>query len=388
MRTHRSARELMPNVTESWQVFNNLEPLRSLDKNSFPMLGKQPATGEEIIPYQYNNREVPATDIIWNWDFLNNRIFYNHTVSDVLGYEIFEVKNPEGWLKKNIHPDDYHRVCNTLQDVFKKQQRNCHITYRFKCADDSFKFIYDRWLTIFDKKGRPERMVAVMQDVAREKEQDIETHVTQLVRKTQEEERRQIGLELHDNVNQILTGCLLNLAMVKYASPERTAQLVETSRSYILTAIDELRKLTHRLAPATQDGCSMKELFENLIQSMNINRQFKVKVFIDQLKEGLVENDIQLNLYRMLQEQLTNIVKYSKATAVDVSVTIKDQCIKMRIYDNGKGFNSQLVRMGIGLNNIKKRIQLLNGVFMLNTSEGNGCELMAEIPLGRQLAQA
>jgi PAS domain S-box-containing protein len=362
--------------------------LEAGSKHSFSILGTQQACKKKISAIHHDASAAPATDIIWNWDFTNNRIFYNQTIRDVLGYEISEVKHTETWQKKNIHPDDYDRVCNAVKEVCRKQQRNYHITYRFKCADDSYKFIYDRWLTIFDKNGRPERITGVMQDVTGEREQGADAHLAKMLMETKQEERQQIGLELHDNVNQILTGCLLNLAMVKYASPERTAELVETSRGYVLTAIDELRKLTHRLAPATQDTCNMKVLFENLIQSMNINRQFKVKVFIEQLKEGWIENDIQLNLYRMLQEQLTNIVKYSKATAVDVSVTIKGQYIKMRIHDNGRGFNSHLVRMGIGLNNIKKRIQLLNGVFLLNTSEGNGCELMAEIPLDRQLAQA
>lgn len=323
-----------------------------------------------------------TADTIWDWDVVNNKMFYNEGITKMLGYEISEIRNLTNWWKKNIHPDDFERVCKTVDEVFKCRKKNSHLTYRFRCADDSYKFIYDRWLTIFDKYGRPERMVGVMQDVTRHKDEDV--RIAKVIIETQESERRIIGAELHDNVNQILTGCLLNLAMIKTASPERVTELAETSREYILTAISELRKLTHRLVPATDIKTAPQELFENLILSMNINSQFKINTHFEALKSICISEDIQLNLYRMLQEQLTNIVKYAKATRIDISIDTKGSNIVMRICDNGKGFNSQLVKMGIGLSNIKKRIQLLEGVFALNTSEGNGCEIIAEIPVSRQ----
>ncbi|MBL0358690.1 MAG: PAS domain S-box protein [Chitinophagaceae bacterium] len=327
-----------------------------------------------------------TTDTIWDWDIVNNKMFYNEGITKLLGYEVSEIKNLSNWWKKNIHPDDFERVCKTVDEVFKIKKHNSHLTYRFKCADDSYKFIYDRWLTIFDKYGRPERMVGVMQDVTRHKDEDV--RISKLIIETQESERRLIGTELHDNVNQILTGCLLNLAMIKSATPERATQLAETSREYILTAIGELRNLTHRLVPANKCGVSATELFEDLILSMNIHRQFKINTHFEQLKTITIGDEIQLNLYRMLQEQLTNIVKYSRATTIDISICVRNNNIVMRIYDNGKGFDAQLVRMGIGLSNIKHRIQLLDGEFVLNTSEGNGCEIIAAIPVNKQVIAA
>ncbi len=320
-----------------------------------------------------------TADTIWDWDIVNNKMFYNEGITKMLGYQVSEIKNVSSWWEKNVHPDDLKRVSGTVDEVFRTRKRNSHLTYRFKCADDSYKFIYDRWLTIFDKYGRPQRMVGVMQDVTRHKDEDV--RIAKVIIETQETERRLIGAELHDNVNQILTGCLLNLAMIKNADADRVNELAETSREYILTAINELRKLTHRLVPVTDCHTSATELFENLIVSMNINKQFRINTDFGMLDSLNINEDIQLNLYRMLQEQLTNIVKYSGASQVDVSITLAKNTISMRIYDNGRGFNANLVKMGIGLSNIKKRIQLLDGVFTLNTAEGEGCEIIAAIPV-------
>lgn len=336
---------------------------------------------------RHNILTEATADTIWDWDVVNNKMFYNEGITKMLGYQVAEIKNLTNWWKKNIHPDDFERVCKTVDEVFSSRKKNSHLTYRFKCADDSYKFIYDRWLTIFDKYGRPERMVGVMQDVTKYKEEDV--RITKAIIETQESERRIIGAELHDNVNQILTGCLLNLAMIKSATPEKVSELAETSREYLLTAISELRKLTHRLVPVTESNTgSPVELFENLVSSMNINRQFRVHTDFAELTSNHIDDDTALSLYRMLQEQLTNIVKYSKATAVDISIAVSDNTIVMRIYDNGQGFDARLVTMGIGLNNIKKRIRLLDGVFTLNTSEGNGCEIIAQVPVSKQVVAA
>ena len=91
--------------------------------------------------------------------------------------------------------------------------------------------------------------------------------------------------------------------------------------------------------------------------------------------------DIQLNLYRILQEQLNNIMKYAKATVIEVSLRLQSNAIQLRIYDNGIGFDTKHSKNGIGLSNIKKRSQLFSGNFFLNSSPGNGCEIIVEIPL-------
>ena len=286
-------------------------------------------------------------------------------------------------MEKNIHPDDRLLVSRSLDKVFVKKRQNFQLTYRFRCADGSFKYIYDRAFIIFDKQGIATRMIGAMQDVTYQMEEEI--RVAKATIDAQENERHQIGLELHDNVNQLLTASLLNLGMMKKVPEGKNEELAKKTQEYISTAIEELRKISHRLAPVSLNKVSLKESFERLIHCMNANNQFSINARFDDFWQTGISNDIQLNLYRILQEQLTNIVKYSSATAIDISVTYRKNYISMRIADNGKGFDSTRIYKGIGLNNMEKRTQLLSGVFTLNTSPGNGCEIIAAIPLDNKV---
>jgi signal transduction histidine kinase len=95
----------------------------------------------------------------------------------------------------------------------------------------------------------------------------------------------------------------------------------------------------------------------------------------------LVSPDIQLNLYRILQEQLKNIVKYAKATSIDVGLTLDGDVIRMSITDNGTGFDIDQVKKGIGLINMQRRAELFSGKFSIETLPGKGCSIFIELPI-------
>ena len=220
---------------------------------------------------------------------------------------------------------------------------------------------------------------AFIRDISHRKEEEI--RIEKATIHAQETERFHIGLELHDNINQVLVGSLLNLGMIRQAPKERIPEFVEMSRTHILNAIDEIRKLSHRLAPASFDDVSLEQAFESLLLSINSTHNFRINISFDEFNKGLISGDIQINLYRILQEQVNNIVKYSNASLIEVAVTIKDNMVRLRIYDNGIGFNAKKIKKGIGLANMKKRAELFSGTFTLNTSDNNGCEIIVSIPL-------
>ena len=329
---------------------------------------------------RYDMLARATSDTIWDWDILNNKITYNDGITKMFGYTSLQIKNPVSWWKKNIHPSDWEKVSQSLDDVFINKAEQFQLSYLFKCADGSCKNIYDRAFVIFDNAGNPSRMIGAMQDVTYLRQEEI--RIMKATLDAQENERQQIGFELHDNINQILTGCLLNLGTIKSSSPEKAAELVEKSKEYILMAINETRKLSHRLAPSFFDQDSIKKSFEELVSVMNVTNQFSTKLYFDDFSKTDVNYTVNLNLYRILQEQLTNMVKYSKATAIEVGIKIKDNHIVMRTFDNGIGFKPSSANIGMGLSNMKKRIQVLSGTFNLNTAPGKGCEIIVSLPLG------
>ena len=114
---------------------------------------------------------------------------------------------------------------------------------------------------------------------------------------------------------------------------------------------------------------------------MQKTNQFEINLQVDYFTNTTVNSDIQTNLYRIIQEQMTNILKYANAGKVVIKIWLINETIKLSISDDGIGFNANIIKAGIGLENIKRRTALYSGIFVLNTAPGKGCELNVEIPL-------
>jgi len=214
-------------------------------------------------------------------------------------------------------------------------------------------------------------------------EKNLNEHkIIKAIIKTQEDERYEIGGELHDNVCQILAASQMSLGMLKETISDTRLPVYEKCKSYIKMALDEIRNLSHRLAPAFFDESNFEEAFSRLFKTFNLEANHKVLLHFDNnIARYPMSLDIQLNIYRILQEQLRNIVKYAKANLIEIDVVIIENKLKMSITDNGVGFEVDAVKRGIGLSNMKRRAELFSGRFEIISSPGHGCIIIVEIPL-------
>ncbi len=329
---------------------------------------------------RYDTLSQATSDTIWDWDIVHNTMLYNEGITKTFGYEAAEVPNVVDWWNEKLHPDDFKKVTEMVEEVFEKGLQKFQLTYRFRCADGSYKYVFDRAYVIFDNNNEPCRMIGAMQDISSQVEEDM--RVSKAIIDTQEKERQYIGAELHDNVNQILASALLVMSMIKNEkmTKKETLEFIGTGREYINNAIEELRKLSHELAPASFDKVTLENAFENLLHDFNLDKRFKIKFRFDEICNK-ASDDIQINLYRIMQEQMKNIVKYADAGKIDVDVTRVNGSINLRVADNGKGFDIKALKDGIGLSNIRKRAESLSGKFMLNSAPGKGCEIFVTIPV-------
>ncbi|MEO8764948.1 MAG: PAS domain-containing protein, partial [Ginsengibacter sp.] len=329
---------------------------------------------------RYETLLKATSDTIWDWDVVGGRMKYTGNVTKMLGYQNVEILNVVDWWRESIHPDDFDTVFSTLSEVFKNKLETIQMEYRFRCADGVYKDVYDRGFVTYDKNQKVTRLVGVMQDITYRKNE--ENGIRKAIHTAREQERSNIGLELHDNVNQILASTLLTLGMAKnkLIDREKMVELIDISKDYITNAIDELRRLSHELVPATFNDNNLKNVFESLLTDINLNNEFAINFYFDEAVHDMVPDDIQINLYRILQEQVKNIVTYSCATKIEIGVTLKENVVKMRTFDNGKGFDTRRIKRGIGLSNMKKRVDTFSGKLHLNSSPGTGCEIIVEIP--------
>lgn len=209
-----------------------------------------------------------------------------------------------------------------------------------------------------------------------------EQRLTRAAIKAQEEERYEIGGELHDNVCQILATAMIFLGMIKKAIPDESKDFYEHTHQYINLATTEIRNLSHRLAPAFFDKATLEDAFQQLLGTLNIANQYEIRLhFNEGAKACPMVREQQLNLYRILQEQARNISKYAKATAIEVEVIIVNHHLQMRIADNGVGFDLGKTSGGIGFANMNRRVQLYNGKLRIETAPGKGCVVTVDMPV-------
>ncbi len=207
-----------------------------------------------------------------------------------------------------------------------------------------------------------------------------EKKIAQAVINAQERERLQVGMELHDNVQQIMAASLLNLDILKTYLDNRqpAVEMINQLKTYSSEAIAELRRLSHQLAPSIDSMLSLREKIRALTENMNIAGQLRIRLEVDEFKMEL-SNNIQIAIYRMVQEQLNNILKYAEASDVSIRIKKEKDFIVLTIEDDGKGFDLAQNKEGIGLENIRRRAHLLNGKSEIISAPGKGCKVIVHI---------
>jgi len=334
-----------------------------------------------------------TSDTIWDWDIANNKMKYNYGISKMFGYKISEINNMAEWWKQNIHPEDLPDISAALANIFKNKEENIQMEYRFRCEDGSYKYIYDRAFVIFDEQENPVRMIGAMQDISERKiaenkfiemekemmNQKVEEQkkIIRAVLNAQEKERRYMGEELHDNINQMLAGTKLYLCAAANEN-EQIGKALKYPMELIEDTMNEIRLLTRRSVTPKQN-INLKDLVQVLLDNMFKSTSIKT-CFTYEVMDEIQDDDLKLNIYRIIQEQTNNIIKYANAVNVIISIKIYNSAINVDIFDDGAGFDVNMKRDGIGINNIVNRVESFNGVVGIITSPGNGCRMLIQIP--------
>ena len=317
-----------------------------------------------------------TNDPLWDWDMQSDEIHWNDKVR-IFGYHE-SLRKDKYWKMGNIHVEDKERVANTLEEALKNGNDQWSCEYRFRCADGTYKYILDRGYILRDNSNSPGRMTGTMQDLTEKilLQQYIDTEKEQRQRyilKTaideQEKERAYISKELHENINQTLTSANLQLSLVKPGNQAKPFEAVETSRIYLKTAIDEIQKLSRDMFVSHLKDLGFLEVIEDLKDEINLLQKCKVR-FIHSGSADLVPADVSLTIFRIIQEQLNNIVNHSKAGKATISLDFEENKILLHILDDGIGADPDEIKNpgGTGLLNIYNRVHAYNGNIDINTS--------------------
>jgi len=199
------------------------------------------------------------------------------------------------------------------------------------------------------------------------------------------QERKRIGQELHDGLGQLLTVARLNISVLQQKATlneESRKELMDSAFNSVDEAFNELRNISHNLAPAVLSEKGLKVALEELANQINKNRnqKFQLELYgLDECKDNLVEN----MLYRSVQELLNNAMKHASANTFFLQIVKSELEITLMFEDNGKGFDIENTQIsaGSGLSNIRSRVENLHGSIFVDSKENRGTIVTIVIPI-------
>lgn len=208
----------------------------------------------------------------------------------------------------------------------------------------------------------------------------------------QEQERKRIARELHDETSQVLTSLLISLKILEETiSNEAARQQMEETRSLVHQTLRAIRNLSIDLRPSALDDLglvpALRWYLKEYQQKCKVEVEFSASPF-----KGRLPPEIETTIYRIVQEALTNTAKYAQATKVGVSVVETEEGVRATVSDDGKGFDAQTLlklpwqERGLGLAGMHERAALLDGALLIHTEPGKGTTIDVTIPLARQAA--
>lgn len=388
--TRKNGEKLICNISVN-EVKNKLESgvyilmLENITTNR----KEQKQLEESLMRYQILS--MATMEGLWDWNIQTGQLYYNSNVKLLFGYDDAELQEGYSWWEANIHPEDKDKVLDKMNSALHIP----HVTtvnneYRFICKDGSIKIITDLFSILRDGAGQAFRLIVSMHDVTEQrhlqqqladKEIIYRRQLARTVLDTQENERKKLAEELHDNVNQLLG--VVKLYIEHSISNEKIRDgLLRKSNEYIDKVIQELRTLSKNLAPPLLAELGLEHSLISVAETIEEVHPVTIRVDLVNFDESRLMDGHKLMLYRIVQEQLNNIVKHAQAKNVTVHIEQMEDKIMLSVTDDGVGADLTIDSgNGMGLRNIRNRIELYQGKVNIDTAPGKGFVLNVEFEI-------
>ena len=331
-----------------------------------------------------------AYDVTWDWDIVTNLISFGKSYEKVFGYKLTTAKVSFRKWMDFFEPEERKLLKGKIKKVLVSDKKGWLDSFQFSCPDGTLAHIIIRSNILRDDTGKAIRMIGVIHDVSKmlklEETLDREirlnqSQITEAVVEAKETERSDIGMELHDNVNQLLAASMLYLDMARKDVKNGEIYLLHSSE-YTFSAIEEIRKLTKGLMTGVIKDFGLCAAIEDLVHDTMEACPVKIHCILQPSLEKPMSDKFKMNVFRIVQEQLTNILKHAGASEIHITMSEKNGKFALSIADNGKGFDKRKKsgNVGIGISNIISRAEFYKGKAAFITEPGKGCKLVVTLP--------
>ncbi len=314
----------------------------------------------------------------------------------ILGYWLERWTGETNFWKKHLFPDDRERVASICENILLERSR---LDFEFRMIDVHGQIVwFHAAAEVAEQPGRPPELVGVMNDITdlKRAEERIRALTSRLMR-LQDDERRHISRELHDSLGQYLTSIKINVELVKRESTvleERHRALLEESSETLERCVQEVRSVSYLLHPPLLDELGLLAALRWF--TAGFAERSGIEVHLNAPDEfSRLPGEMELALFRIVQESLTNVQRHSKSDAAWVRLSEHKDRAELRITDSGVGVSAEIIEQikqgraieGIGLRGMYERVRELGGQLEIESS-GMGTAVSAVFPLQRaQTAQ-
>ncbi|MDX6586759.1 MAG: two-component system, NarL family, sensor histidine kinase UhpB [Solirubrobacterales bacterium] len=197
----------------------------------------------------------------------------------------------------------------------------------------------------------------------------------------QEEERTRIARDLHDEVNQSLTGLLLRLEAVREHAPYELAKEIDETKALANQAMQELLTLARQLRPTALDDLGLKAALAGNVSELDRQSALEVTFQSDASTYSDLSTDAQLVVYRVAQEALSNAAQHAEAQSVQVNLARMDGTVELTVTDDGRGFTFDQASRGLGMGGMRERALLVGGDLRIESRPSVGTRVRLRVPI-------
>ena len=358
-----------------------------------------PPDAKGVLVAHHNNTELESTQllyghlldsvraIVWRAELPGFRTtFVSKQAIEILGYPVERWTSDPAWWIQRVHPDDRDWVLR-LMSAAVEQRRNHSFEHRMIAADGRVVWLRNI-VNVIVEGAQPREVVGVSVDITERKEVErVSEALAGRLLTAQEDERRTIARELHDDIGQSVALLNMTLAGIRQhlGLTDVITELGDISALGMRIATD-LQRVAQGLHPSSLEHQGLADAVRHLCDEFDKRHSTAVECRIGDVPDDL-DRSVAVTLYRVSQEALRNIVKHAEATNVTLELSASPREVRLSVTDNGSGFDVASARnaRGLGLASMNERLKLFAGTLEIASKVGAGTRIEARIPLGGHL---